>query len=70
MDNIVFVPDDIKEMVSPDMDFLSMMKKMRDLGDFDSSYRKRDQFRVGTSWHVPTQELVTKLLKHSNCTGS
>lgn len=64
MDNTVFAPDDIKEMVSPDMDFLSMMKKMRENGDFYASYEKREQFRIGTSWHVPNQELVSKLLEH------
>ena len=64
MDNIVFVPDDIKEMVSPDMDYLSMMKKMRELDNIGDIYGRREKFRVGTSWHVPTQELITKLLEY------
>jgi hypothetical protein len=64
MDNTVFAPDDIKEMVSPDMDYLSMIQKIRENGDFYVAYEKREKFRVGTSWHVPNQELVSKLLEH------
>ena len=64
MDNIVFAPEDIKEIVSPNMDFLSMMKKMRELDNIGDIYGRREKFRVGTSWHVPTQELITKLLEY------
>ncbi len=64
MDNLVFVPDDIKELVSPDMEYLDMMRKMRSIGDFETVFEKRENFRSGTSWHIPTQELISKLIEY------
>ena len=46
MDNIVFAPEDIKEIVSPNMDFLSMMKKMREHDNIGDIYGRREKFRV------------------------
>lgn len=57
---MIFVPEDIKDIIiEGERDILSFY-----VGDWASRYEKRENFRTGTSWHIPNQDLVTELVKY------
>ena len=58
MSKEILVPDDIKKFVSP--------RGRRDFfaGDMMEEWDKREKFRSGVSWHVPTQGVINLLLNH------
>jgi hypothetical protein len=58
MSKEILVPDDIKKFVSPrgGRDFFAK--------DMIEEWDKREKFRSGVSWHVPTQEVINLLLNY------
>lgn len=52
------------------MDVLNDDHEFRTIGGYDldtwsKTYSKRDQFRKGISWHIPSQSLIDCLVEHS-----
>ena len=61
MDKIL-IPEDIKVIVSrKSSDYFSSGYDSRTMM---SDYEKRDDFRSGTSWHLPTEDLIQAIIKY------
>jgi len=62
----IFLPDNLVDMVSRQRDSFSHLMNLRDKGiDIYERYDSREKFRVGVSWHVPTQSLIDLLKSYS-----
>jgi hypothetical protein len=62
MDNIL-IPDDLKAIISKDSDIFEYLRQPeRNIVEY---WNKREDFRSGTSWHIPTKELVDSLVEYS-----
>lgn len=57
---MIFAPEEIKKMLSKDGDLFSFYGS----GDVALKYEKREKFRCGTSWHIPTQDLISVIKKY------
>ena len=61
------VPNKFKDLIK------SEFSKTKEEDHFDfanpknylNTYQQREDFRTGVSWHIPTQELIDELAKHS-----
>ena len=62
MDNIL-IPEDLKAIISKDSDILEYLRSPSH--SLVENWEKREDFRSGTSWHIPTKELVASLVEYS-----
>lgn len=62
MDNVL-VPEDIKPLISKDSDIFEYLRTPA--SSIVEVWEKREDFRSGTSWHLPTRELVDSILEYS-----
>jgi uncharacterized UPF0146 family protein len=58
---MIFAEEEIRNMLTDgERDLFSFYNS----GDIVSKYEKREKYRTGVSWHVPTQELISLISKY------
>ena len=70
----VLVPDEFKTLVeSNNNKYSDSFGSTFNVKNYITSYQKREEFRTGVSWHIPTKELIQELIKYaplvSVCSG-
>ncbi len=58
----ILVPEELIPLIEKSIFDGSILDK---LDGFMNSYSKREKFRKGTSWHIPTDEMIREIKKYS-----